>query len=138
MADPQAVLHSIEELEDAYPDWRKIALNMYDQGASHYEVQRELCLSNATWELLTSSLDTDFRELIEFGELLRRAWWEAQARKNINNKSFQIPVWKFYMTNQFNWSEKTEQSITGIDYQELDNDKLHEEIKALQERLGSQ
>lgn len=49
-----------------------------------------------------------FAQVVEFGRTLSQAHWEGLARKNISNKSFNSPLYAFYMKNKFGWADKTE------------------------------
>ena len=98
---------------------------------------KELALSPGSWEVLYNDvLESDFRELVDFGRLLSHAWWESQGRINLRNKQFNAALWTINMKNRFGWSEKTEQSMTNLDYGNMDSDTLLKEIKELNTRLG--
>ena len=132
-----AARNTLAKLEKKDPDWRKTALALYDQGASDREVMKELALSPGSWEVLYNDvLESDFRELVDFGRLLSHAWWESQGRINLRNKQFNAALWTINMKNRFGWSEKTEQSMTNLDYGNMDSDTLLKEIKELNARLG--
>jgi hypothetical protein len=127
----ERVLATLEELERAEPEWRKLLLGLYDQGAADPEVMRALSLSPRSWELLIDSEDTEFGSMVEFGQLLSQAWWLTQGRINLTTRNFNTSLYSFQMKNRFEWTDKTEQSIKGLDYKNTDNKDLAKEVDDL-------
>jgi hypothetical protein len=127
----ERVLATLEELERAEPEWRKLLLGLYDQGAADPEVMRALSLSPRSWELLIDSEDTEFGSMVEFGQLLSQAWWLTQGRINLTTRNFNTSLYSFQMKNRFEWTDKTEQSIKGLDYKNTDNKDLAKEVDEL-------
>jgi hypothetical protein len=117
-------------------DWRREALNLYDQGAFDREVMRELDLTPEMWRVLTESPNyREFSEVVEIGRAFSAAWWETQGRKNLNNSKFNTALYKSMMSNHFGWSDKTEQSMTRLDFSNLNDDDLFRTIKELSAKL---
>jgi hypothetical protein len=113
-------------------NWRKEMLNLYRQGASDREVMVMLQLSPGAWEvLMEDTLDSDFNELVTLGRIFSHAWWETQGRKNLWDKNFQTALWKIQMFNRFGWTEKSEQSMTNIDFSNKSAEELQQEIDKL-------
>lgn len=54
-----------------------------------------------------------FGRLIEYGRTLCEAYWVAQSRKLMKNKTMNAQPWVFVMKNKFNWADKSEQVETG-------------------------
>ena len=128
---------ALATLDDRSPEWRKTMLSMYDQGASDSEIMKELGLSLGSWESLYADvMESDFKEIVDYGRLMARAWWDAQGRINLFNKQFNTSLWVINMKNRFGWSEKTEQSLTNIDYKSKDDAQLMQEIKQRMRQLG--
>ena len=55
-----------------------------------------------------------FGRLVEYGRTLCESYWVGQAKKNMNNKTFNSATWAFVMKNKFNWADKTEQSTAEL------------------------
>lgn len=125
------------EILDARPEsWRKEMLSLYDQGASDREVMRELDLLPDQWKVLCADLTSDFLKIVETGRLLQHAWWETQGRKNLYNNKFNTQLYKFQMSNRFGWSDRTESSMTNIDFSNADDQTLMREIEELSARMS--
>jgi hypothetical protein len=92
---------------------------------------RALSLSPRSWELLIDSEDTEFGSMVEFGQLLSQAWWLTQGRINLTTRNFNTSLYSFQMKNRFEWTDKTEQSIKGLDYKNTDNKDLAKEVDEL-------
>lgn len=126
----------LEDLSKRHEDWRKEMVHLYDDGASDREVMRELGITPIQFEILYKDISSsDFRELAELGNVLAHAWWEAQGRKNLFNNKFNTQLYKFQMGNRYGWSEKTESSLTRLDFSNMDDQSLMREIEDLQKRL---
>lgn len=110
-------------------DWAKVVLDEYRQGASDSEVAAAL---NITVKKFYKSIQDSsaFAELVEFGRTLSLAFWEGLARKNVANKSFNTPLWTFYMKNKHGWADKTEATTT--------NENVNTDMDALKEHLAKQ
>lgn len=118
-------------------DWKREALNMYDQGAFDREVMRELDLTPEMWRVLYDSVEySDFRELVEVGRAFSAAWWETQGRKNLNNPKFNTALYKSMMSNHFGWSDKSETSMTRLDFSNMSDADLIRTVKELSAKLN--
>ena len=67
-----------------------------------------------------------FAKLVEYGRTLSLAWWESQARLNINNKQFNTPLWVFTMKNKYGWADKVETNST-VENTNVDLDTLRQQ-----------
>jgi len=110
-------------------------LSMYDQGASDREIMKEIGVSAGVFKMLYSDVDCDFKAMVDFGRLRSHAWWESLGRKNLENTKFQTALYKFNMSNRFGWTEKSTESLTNVEYKNLDNDSLKREISELMKEL---
>ena len=76
-----------------------------------------------------------FAKLVEFGRTLSAAYWEGLARTNIKNKTFNTPLYNFYMKNKFGWADKIETTNanenTNLSLDQL-QDKINQQLKKLQ------
>lgn len=94
--------------EDVQPSgWAKQVLDLYAEGGSDAEVAASLRVPmKKFYKRMTDS--ATFADLVEFGRTLSLAFWEGSARKNVGNKSFNSPLFAFYMKNRHGWADKTE------------------------------
>lgn len=112
-------------------NWADEILGYYRQGDFDVEVaaKLEIPIKEFYQQMENSS---SFGRLVEYGRTLCQAYWVGQAKKNLNNKSFNSMPWAFVMKNQFNWADKTEQ-IGSVDMKQGNLDelkaKLEREIK---------
>jgi hypothetical protein len=68
-----------------------------------------------------------FGRLVEYGRTLCEAYWVSQAKRNLNNKTFNSSAWAFVMKNKFNWADKTEQSTAEIN-PNMNADELRQKL----------
>jgi hypothetical protein len=130
---PEEVLALLEKRPE---NWKTEMLSLYDQGASDREVMRFLDLTPDQWQTLEQGpLNTGFGEAVALGRVMRHAWWEAQGRKNLFNPKFNTNLYKTMMANNFAWSDKTETSMTQLDFSNADSDSLVRKIKQLMKQM---
>ncbi|UFK09588.1 DNA-packaging protein small subunit [Xanthomonas phage DES1] len=108
--------------------WARKVYDMYAEGAGDAEVAAELKLTLKQFYQQISDNDK-FATLIEFGRTMSQAWWERNARKNINNKQFNTSLWSFYMKNKHGWADKIESTGT-TDPLNNNLDQLKQEVEA--------
>jgi hypothetical protein len=96
----------------------------YASGASDIEICRILKVRPIKFEERYRK-DAVFRELIDTGRMLRRAWWMEQGRLNLHNPKFNRNTWLDYMKNEFGWAEKVE---TVSDDKNKSYDELKQEV----------
>lgn len=105
--------------------WAKELVSLYETGASDAEVAANLQI---TIKDFYKELDNPvFSQLVEYGRTLSQAYWEKQARLNLNNKQFNTSLWAFWMKNKFGWADKTE-SINLNDNTTTDLDTLRGQV----------
>ncbi len=114
--------------------WEKTLASEYLEGASDVEVRAKLRMTQGVWDSLYGDpVNTQFREVVDFGHILSKAWWMSKARKNLHDKTFNANLWLMVMKNQFGWSEKT--TFTTKEVTELSDDELMERIKELNKKV---
>ena len=87
--------------------WAKTLIELYTLGASDAEVAAELKIPlKKYYEQINENAAV--AQFGEYGRTLSQAFWEREARLNIRNKTFNTPLWAFYMKNKFGWADKTE------------------------------
>ncbi len=106
--------------------WAKEIVEYYRQGYSDAEVAAAMGYTVRQFNEQLADNPT-FSKLVEFGRTLSLAWWESQSRKNINNKSFNTPLWVFTMKNKYGWADKIE-TTNSNENTDLSIDQLRSEI----------
>ena len=87
--------------------WAKQVIEHYRDGYSDKEVAASMNITFREFNAMLSDNPT-FAKLVEFGRTLSAAYWEGLARTNIKNKTFNTPLYNFYMKNKFGWADKIE------------------------------
>lgn len=107
--------------------WAKVVSVAYLEGASDVEVRAELRITKKLWDhLYHDPVSSEFKEIVDFGRMLSKAWWMSQARMNLKERSFNANLWHTYMKNMHGWSEKT--TVTTKEASDLSGDQLDERI----------
>lgn len=114
-------------------NWATEIRDLYAEGASDAEVAAHCNITVKDFYKQMQDIPA-LAQLVDFGRTLSMAFWEKQARKNIDNKQFNTSLWAFYMKNKFGWADKTEsvntnEMITG------DLDTLRSELMKQVERF---
>lgn len=124
------------------PDgWASVIAREYQAGASDTEVRAKLRVTKALWESLYKSADSSsFKEVVDLGRMLAKAWWLEEGRKALRDKTFNAALWHMNMKNRYGWSDKSE-IHTKTDHMmssdELDNAIDEAVRKAQRLRLGT-
>lgn len=97
--------------------WAQEVLALYEVGASDVEIKaliwkRRGSFSNDLWDRWLKE-EAEFSETIKVGKMLSEAAWTKQGRENLKVKEFNYVGWYMNMKNRFNWSDKTQQEISG-------------------------
>ena len=114
--------------------WAKQVIEHYSDGYSDKEVAASMNITFREFNAMLSDNPT-FAKLVEFGRTLSAAYWEGLARTNIKNKTFNTPLYNFYMKNKFGWADKIETTNanenTNLSLDQL-QDKINQQLKKLQ------
>lgn len=109
-------------------DWREVALANYKEGASDTEVTVALQIPYREF-LNCMDTDTEFRQIVEMGRDLAKAFWYEVGRKNVKNNKFNTTLWYANMKNRYGWSDKvTTDSAKPV--KELSDDQLEQELNS--------
>ena len=106
--------------------WAKQVIEHYRDGYSDKEVAASMNITFREFNAMLSDNPT-FAKLVEFGRTLSAAYWEGLARTNIKNKTFNTPLYNFYMKNKFGWADKVETTNTS-ENTNISMDALKQEI----------
>lgn len=108
--------------------WEHTISQEYLSGASDVEIRAKLRITKKFWDILMSDPETiEFREIVDFGRMLSKAWWMGQARENLNERTFNSTLWYTYMKNMFGWSERT--TTTTKTAEDMTGDELDARIE---------
>lgn len=106
--------------------WAKDIVEHYRQGYSDAEVAAAMNITMRQFNQMLTDNPT-FAKLVEFGRTLSLAFWEGLARQNVKNKTFNTPIYTFYMKNKFGWADKIDTTSTN-ENTNLSLDQLKTEI----------
>jgi len=93
-----------------------VVLDRMAKGWSVAEVCAEIGISKETfYQWAKDERRTGFPDAVKKGRFLSQAWWEKQARINLNEKSFNHVLWFMNMKNRFSedWSDKKQVEVSG-------------------------
>lgn len=112
--------------------WAKQFLEMYDVGCSDHEIMRKYAITPTAWKTMLNSLgESEFHEVVDYGNALAMAWWLRLGRTNINNKQFNTRLYDITMQNRFGWAQKAETTENETSVSLADDDTLDRRIKEL-------
>jgi hypothetical protein len=110
--------------------WVNEVKEAYSTGCSDVEVCKILKITQKKFDELYSDPDnTGFKQLVDMGRTMSKAYWYELARKNLWERSFNSTMWAFVMKNRFGWAEKSE----NLDKTDIPTDQLS--LEELQQRL---
>jgi hypothetical protein len=108
------------------PNWTRDILDWYSAGDFDVEVAAKLKVPLKEFYRQMQE-NAAFGRLVDYGRTLCQAFWVHQAKRNLNNKTFNATSWAFVMKNQFNWADKSEQ-IQGSESGNINLDELRMRI----------
>ncbi len=100
----------------------------YENGAHDIEICKVLRLTPSKFEQYYRE-DAKFKEVVDLGRTLSKAYWYEQGRTQLQNPKFNNTLWAFNMKNRFGWADKTE-TVT--------KDESEESIETLKNKLDKQ
>ena len=118
---------------DALPEtWAADFLDMYDHGCSDWEIMREYGIRPRAWKIMYGALgESQFREVVDFGNVLCRSWWEREGRTNLKARGFNTRLYDINMQNRFGWARKAETSELDLGTALADQESLDRRLKEL-------
>jgi hypothetical protein len=121
-------------LERLPEGWVGIVSEEYLSGASDVEVKAALRMTTKLWDNLYNDPESsEFREIVDFGRMLSKAWWMTQARTNLHDRKFNANLWYMVMKNQFGWSEKS--TTTNKTAETMTTDELDAKVRKAVEKF---
>lgn len=113
-------------------DWQDQFLKMYDVGCSDWEIMRKYGITPTAWKTMVNALgESEFHEVVEFGNALAKAWWIRLGRKNVGNKQFNTQLYNITMQNRFGWAQKAETTDNDSPITVSDSDALDRRLEEL-------
>lgn len=94
-------------IESLPKDWKARVLDMMSEGCSQTEVTAAILNNSYSAWLRLQEQDKEFQRVVQFGKILAQAWWEKQARENLESRYFQTGLWSMNMKNRFGWTDRT-------------------------------
>lgn len=115
-------------------NWESTIGQHYEEGASDVEVRAALRMTVGVWDsLYNDAVDSSFKEVVDFGRMFSKAWWQKQARENLKDRNFNANLWYMVMKNQFGWSDKS--GGGEKDSPQLTEDELNAQFKAAADKF---
>lgn len=108
--------------------WEAILAEEYQAGASDVEVRARLKMTKGLWDsLMNDPLGSEFKEVVEFGRMLAKAWWFRQGRIHLKDSKFNANLWNMFMKNQYGFSDKTQ--VTTKNAEDMSQEEIDERIE---------
>ena len=115
-------------------DWKDQFLKLYDSGGSDWELMRIYGITPGAWKTMYNALgESEFHEVVEFGNVLAKAWWIELGRKNVYNKQFNTRLYDITMQNRFGWAQKAETTENESPIGMADDATLDRRLEQLKE-----
>lgn len=113
--------------------WLSRILGVYAEGGADINVCAKLRCTMATFQKWYKENDA-FRQTVDIGRTLSKAYWFDLGRQNISNKNFVASVYNFQMKNRYGWSEKNSDP-DEIEDEDMDLDKATSKAFAIIDNL---
>jgi hypothetical protein len=110
--------------------WVEDVVAAYENGASDYEICKVMRITYGTFQKYYDETE-NFRNLVEMGRAMAKAWWYEMGRTNIHNTKFNTSLWMFNMKNRYGWADKTENVNTNENFENLDLDTLEQRLRKM-------
>lgn len=129
---------------DYRPHWPDVVVTMSREGSSIRAIAAELKLTMDDFWTLCEQYP-EFKEAVEWGRDLARAWWEETGRRGVAGlvPHFSATSWAFQMKNRFpeEWSDRCpappdEPERATVDFSNLTDEELRILDKAFAGREG--
>lgn len=117
-------------------NWSQEILDLYSTGQFDVEVASHLKVPLREFHKQAQD-NAAFGRLVEYGRTLCEAYWVSQAKRNLNNKTFNGTTWMFVMKNQFNWADKSE-SLQAGESNNVNLDELRQRLTKEMARFAKQ
>ena len=116
--------------------WEVTVASKYAEGCSDEEVCKALKMSMTMYKRLYGS-DPNFREAVDNGRGVAKAWWLEMGRVNLNNKAFNYTGWFQNMKNRYGWADKSEVADTiSKPVESLSDEDLQRDVEALLSKMA--
>lgn len=109
-------------------EWINELKDAYLQGASDVEICKILKMTQKEFDSYYER-SASFKEMVDIGRMMSKAWWYEQGRRNIENTKFNTTLWSFNMKNRYGWADKTENTSVDADFEDMDLNKLESMLR---------
>jgi len=92
--------------------WPDRVIEMMAEGRSINEVCAEFHIVFRTFKRYTEEFPL-LGEALAFGKELSLAWWEAQGREGLHDRTFQTALYQIHMRNRFKWSSGDRMKVSA-------------------------
>ena len=106
--------------------YERAALEQYAAGSTDAEICAYLEITIKEFNKQYESNDV-FKEVVDYGRTLSKAWWDSTGRSNLMNKSFNTALFIAYRKNYHGWADKVE-NTTSISELSLSADEVDAEL----------
>lgn len=122
-------------------DWQTGILNLYREGYSDTEVQSWIKtklgdkFTSEDWQNWNRDYP-EFNEIIKFGQIEAKAYWETYAREHLMDKAFQASTWKLVMINRFKYLDDEQPNYKFYQTINNKNDSPDTVVKRLEKNMA--
>ena len=109
-------------------EWINELKDAYLQGASDVEICKILKMTQKEFDAYYEK-SPSFKEMVDIGRMMAKAWWYEQGRRNIENTKFNTTLWSFNMKNRYGWADKTENTSVDADFEKMDLAQLEQTLR---------
>lgn len=109
-------------------EWINELKDAYLQGASDVEICKILKMTQKEFDAYYER-SPSFKEMVDIGRMMAKAWWYEQGRRNIENTKFNTTLWSFNMKNRYGWADKTENTSVDADFENMDLAQLEQTLR---------
>jgi len=108
--------------------WIADVVAAYEGGASDPEILKIMRVTQSTFDNYYDTVPA-FKEVVDLGRAMAKAWWLEQGRLNIHNTKFNTTLWAFHMKNLYGWADKTETVNTNENYDNMDLNQIESMLR---------
>jgi len=123
------------------PNWKECLIDRFSKGFTNEEIiswiarQRKGKFTISMFYRWYHKY-ADFKEVVDVGNIYKKAWWMAQGRENLGECKFNTPLYVRMMANLFQW--RTDNTLVEnsdkIDLKKLTEEEL-KQYRALRDRM---
>lgn len=115
---------------DLKEGWQDRMMTWYGQGCTDDEVIANILIERGTFSRYIfgfwQASVPEFKDVLEKGKILQKAWWIKTGRENIQNNKFNTPLYIRLMLNLYKWrlSEAAKSETPELNTDNLTTEEL--------------